>query len=518
MGLCISVTANAESVTDRNELLYAIERAADGDTIYFYGIISEISNLGSGKKHITLKRGTPESCLITTKGVSGIIQNITFDGSGVKAAQPILKVQGDYIIENCIFQNCGELNNASSSGCIGGAIQANFGSPIFGKCQFINNNAVAGGHIAIIGDAAVSFYDCIMKAGYAGSGGAISIAVKASCMAENCTITENRTLDYGGGIANGGKLHIRQTKLFNNQTVNGGADIATKIGGTTVLEDSIETLQSLFEEEKIIVHGWVCDYNFEENIFIPDVELTKENLLKLDYEFNQPTEPENPDQPSEPDKTEPDNPENPDQPTEPSTPDKPSQPDTPTEQEKPEGSNPSGSDTDQTPDKPNTPATPSDANEDKGGNTTTNTSSNSSTDNSNRSTSTTNNTDNRTTDNSDHSRYSNTTDSNNTSTVNYYTQQETQPSNYQQEVQTIIVPVGNAESGEPLQQTIRIESPEEKSSGNYDGMTLNVNVNLGTESTEQEVVSSANKSGVSWYQMAVLCLLSSILVCLLKRK
>ena len=96
----------------------------------------------------------------------------------------------------------------------------------------------------------------------------------------------------------------------------------------------------------------------------------------------------------------------------------------------------------------NIPEVPSDSTENNGGNNTSN------------STNTTTTTDNRTTDNSDNSRYSSTRDSNNTSTVNNYYQQEKQPSSSGESVQTIVVPVGNTGNGEPLQQTIRVESPE----------------------------------------------------------
>lgn len=517
------VEAETHRVKDINSLLSAIRNAADGDTIVFYGEIDSINNLGSAEKHIILKRGTADSYLITQRGISGTIQNITFDGAGMKANQPILKVQGDFTVENCTFQNCGDPQNTSSSGCIGGAIQANFGSPVFRNCQFINNNAVVGGHIAIIGDAAVSFYDCTMKAGYAGSGGAISITGNARCIVEGCTITENETLDYGGGIANGGYIQIKETKLFNNRTVNGGADIANKIGGVMVLEDTLETLQTLFEADEIVVHGWVCDYDFDEGIYIPDVEPSEDNLLKLDFEYKQPeeTEPSEPEQPTEPGETE--QPTTPDEnePIEPGENEQPTdepgtEPDNPTEGEKPgEGEPPPP--TDNPEEKPGesdteeTPSTPSDATGDTTTNTTIN--SNSSTDNSNRSTNTT---DNRKTDNSDNSRYSNTSDSNNNSTVNNYYSLENQPYNNGESIQTIVVPVGNAGSGEPLQQTIKIESPE-GTTGNLEGMTLNVNVNI-VPQEQEAAISSASEKGVSWYQVAILCLLSAIVGCLLKRR
>ena len=141
--------------------------------------------------------------------------------------------------------------------------------------------------------------------------------------------------------------------------------------------------------------------------------------------------------------------------------------------------------------------------------TTTTTNSNSSTDNSDRSTHST------TTDNS---RRTETNDSNNTSTVNNYYAQDQQSSSGGESVQTIVVPAGSSGSGEPIEQTIRVEAPD--GSTGADGMTLNVNVNVGEDGTpdQEEEVSPKQQDGASWYQVAVLCLLSAILVCVIKKR
>lgn len=85
-------------------------------------------------------------------------------------------------------------------------------------------------------------------------------------------------------------------------------------------------------------------------------------------------------------------------------------------------------------------------------------------------------------------------------------------------VQTIVVPAGNSGSGEPIEQTIRVETPD--GSTGADGMTLNVNVNVGEDGTpDQEAEASPQQQdGASWYQVAVLCLLSAILVCVIKKR
>ncbi len=543
--MCSGYQARAESsrvlsAYNLRELNSAIEQAKEGDIIQIRGEIDISSDLKIPKERITIQRTSEKDRLITSMGLEIHFQNIIFDGGGIKSTYPILIVQDNSTIENCIFKNCGDPNFSGGIGSIGGAVQLNNGNVIFRECDFAENRAYVGGHVLIGENVIASFFGCTMKNGYAGSGGAISVAANASCFLEECTITKNSSMDYGGGIANGGYTEISKSKVFNNNTVNGGADIATKIGGTTILEDSIEMLQELFESENVVVHGWVCDYNFDEGIFIPDVEPTTENLLKLDFEYKEqpttpdetePTEPENPDNPDNPDTpTEPENPENPDQPNIPTEPgeNEPPKDEPGTGTDKPaEGENkPSESETlpdntqnkgdeqppaDNPEEKPgvsgsgNTPAIPSDSTGNNSGNNTSNAT-------------TTTTTDNRTTDNSDNSRYSSTSDSNNTSTVNNYYQQEKQPSSSGESVQTIVVPVGNTGNGEPLQQTIRVESPEgSAATGSLEGLTLNINVN--TASQDQAAnTSPVQQSGISWYQAIVLCLLSAILICLLKRR
>lgn len=548
--MCSGYQVRAEtrvlSAYNLRELNSSIEQAKEGDVIQIRGEIDISSDLKIPKEQITIQRTSEKDRLVTSMGIETHFQNIIFDGGGIKSTYPILIVQDNSTIENCIFRNCGDPNFSGGVGSIGGAVQLNNGNVIFRECDFAENRAYVGGHVLIGENVVASFFGCTMKNGYACSGGAISVAANASCFLEGCTITENSSMDYGGGIANGGYIEICKTKLFNNTTINGGADIATKIGGTTLLGDSLETLQELFESENILVHGWICDYNFDEGLFIPDVEPTTENLLKLDFEYKQP-DPEQPEQPTNPDETEkptePENPDNPDTPTEPENPENPDQPDTPTEpgeNEPPKDESGIGTDkpaedenkpsepetppddtqnkgdeqppTDNPEEKPgvsgsgNAPATPSDSTGNNGGNNTGN------------STSTTTTSDNRTTDNSDNSRYSSTSDSNNTSTVNNYYQQEKQPSSSGESVQTIVVPVGNTGNGEPLQQTIRVESPEgTTATGSLEGLTLNINVN--TASPDQAAnTSPVQQSGISWYQAIVLCLLSAILVCLLKRR
>jgi len=562
-----------KSVTDQQSFISALEYAKEGDIILIHGGIELSVNFESPKEQVIIQRTTATDYLITSPGLEVNFSSMIFDGMGLKSNYPILTIRGDSSITNCIFRNCGDPERKGSSGCIGGAVRVESGEVTFEDCNFLDNNAVAGGHLYIQGDSVVTLKQCTMAGGFAvNNGGAIGTYGTAVCYVDSCLITENEAANYGGGIGNRSYVQVSNTKLYNNKSPYGGADIGNAAGATMELQDSLEQLVELFKEDNIIPKGWVCDYDFEEAIYIPDVDPAIENsLLKLDFEYKQPetpdeTEPTEPDEPTEePEQpTNPDESETPDEPGE-SEPDdtKPtepgeSEPSTDGEQtDDPTEENPSEGDSDAEPDTPqdDTPeeippyddddegtgepdqqpeeSTPSNSTVDNS------TTDNSVTDNStvdNSSTtgdiitdnSSSSSTDNSTSSNhestTDNSRYSNTTDSNNTSTVNnYYTQPGTQPSNNQPEVQTIVVPVGNTGSGEPIEQTITIQSSQEgNGSGSLEGMTLNVNVNIGSENAadQQEVLSpsTVQQSGASWYQVAVLCLLSAILVCVIRRR
>lgn len=549
-----------KSVTDQQSFISALEYAKEGDIILIHGEIVLGVDIEAPKEQVIIQRTTANDRLITYQGVEVNFSNLIFDGMGIKSNYPILTIRGDSSITNCTFRNCGDPENRSSS-CIGGAVRVESGEVTFEDCCFLDNVAAAGGHLSVRGDSVVRLNECTMKGGFGSNmGGAIEVYGTAACYVNSCLITENEAGNCGGGIVNSSFVQISNTKIYNNKTVFGGADIGNTIGATMDLQDSLEHLAELFKDDGIIPKGWVCDYDFEEAIYIPDVDPAIENsLLKLDFEYKQPeepdeTEPTEPDEPTEePEQpTNPDESETPDEPGE-SEPTEPgeSEPSTDGEQtDDPTEENPSEGGSDAEPDTPqeippsddegtNEPdqqpegSTPSNSTVDNS------TTDNSVTDNSNTDNSSTtgdiitdnsssSSTDNSTSSNyestTDNSRYSNTTDSNNTSTVNnYYTQPGTQPSNNQPEVQTIVVPVGNTGSGEPIEQTITIQSsPEENGSGSLEGMTLNVNVNIGSEDAadQQEALSpsTVQQSGAPWYQVAVLCLLSAILVCVIRRR
>ena len=524
--VCSGYQARAESTPDypvvssSTEFLQAFAEAKDGDTIGISSMIAFYegsSEIGSEDKRINIIRMNEEAYFSFTGTGSFSIQNFIFDGNNIESMYSMIYSQRNLTLKNSTFQNC--ICNGE------GAAVYNMERTEFYNCTFKNNSSTGrGGHVSMYEGI---FENCVLIDGTSNfEGGAVACGAVDF---NNCLITGNHAGMYGGGIYTSGITVLTGTKLYNNTAGACGPDYVDSQNGVHISE-SIEELAALYKDDGLKPLNW---------------EITKVGfmiggklILEKYVEKPEPEQPTNPEEPETP--IEPENPDEPDTPTEPETPDQPDKPAEPGENEPPKDepgseteppaedeekpSEPGTSDkedesepTEKPEDKPNSdnpPSSPSDSTEkDNGGGNSTSTTT---------TTTTTNTTDSRTTDSSDNSRYSNTSDSNNTSTVNnyYQNQPEQQPSNGEEAVQTIVVPVENAGSGEPIEQTITIQgSPEGSGSGSLEEMTLNVNVNIGSEDTQQQPAATAEQqSGVSWYQAAVLCLLSAILVCLIRKR
>ncbi len=277
--------------TDYSSFKNVVKEAKDGDIILIMGsvVVQADFELGSEEKSLIIKRATAQSNISFSGGGNQVIvENITFDGGGYKASIPFVSVAPySSVFKNCVFQNCGDSSQFFSCNSVGGAVRVDSGTNQFIGCQFKDNTAMVGGHIVIC-DGMVQITDCTFTGGAAlGNGGAICVnGDTAQCVINSSIITGNKAGDFGGGIGNRGKVTLEGTKLYNNIATNGGADIGNTTTGTIELKDIIEQLAELFEPDRILPVAWVCDYDFEENIYIPDVDPNQENaLLKLQYEI-----------------------------------------------------------------------------------------------------------------------------------------------------------------------------------------------------------------------------------------
>ncbi len=478
--MCSGYQARAETTADfpvvssRSQFLQAFVEANDGDTIGISDIIAfygDSAELGSEDKRITIVRMNEEAHLSCTGTGSFLIQNIVFDGNGIESMYSMFYSQRDLVVKNSVFHNCV---------CNGeGAAVSNMGRTEFYSCVFEDNSSInRGGHVSMREGI---FDNCTLTGGNANyEGGAVACSAVDF---NNCLITRNHAGMYGGGIYTSGITVLTGTKLYNNTAGACGPDYVDTQNGVHISE-SIEELVALYKSDGLKPISW----EKTQVGFMNGGKLILEEFVEQP-EPEQPTIPEEPGTP-----TEPENPDNPDTPTEPENPENPEQPDTPTEpgeNEQPKDESGTGTDKPvEDENKPSEPETPPDDTQNKGD-------------------------EQPPADNSEEKP--GVSGSNNTSTVNNYYQQEKQPSSSGESVQTIVVPVGNTGNGEPLQQTIRVESPEgTTATGSLEGLTLNINVN--TASQDQAANTSlVQQSGISWYQAIVLCFLSAILICLLKR-
>ncbi len=499
--MCSGYQARAETtpdypvVSNATQFLQAFAEAEDGGTIGISDAINLYTGttIGDENKRITIIRKSENAFIYFSGTGSYVIQNIIFDGNEIESMYPMAYAVRDITVKNCEFYNCV---------CNGeGAAFSNMERSEFYNCIFRNNSSTnRGGHVSM-GNGI--FDNCILTDGNTNyEGGAVACGAVDF---NDCLITRNHAGMYGGGIYTSGITVLTGTKLYNNTAGACGPDYVDTQNGVHISE-SIEELAALYKSDGLKPISW----EKTQVGFMNGGKLILEEFVEQP-EPEQPTIPEEPETPTEPGENEPPKDEpgtGTDKPAEDEN--KPSEPETPPDDTQNKGDEQPPANSPE--DKPgesgsgNIPATPSDSTGNNGGNNTSN------------STSTTTTSDNRTMDNSYNSRYSNTSDSNNTSTVNNYYQQEKQPSSGGESVQTIVVPVGNTRNGEPLQQTIRVESPERTAAtGSLEGLTLNINVN--TASQDQAAnTSPVQQSGISWYQAIVLCLLSAILVCLLKSR
>lgn len=535
MAVKAETTSTIHSVSSWYDFKDAVQYSQDGDIIVVHGEIDLGTDvkIGSSSKHLTIKRGSADS-RIAFEYINEAVTNITFDGGGIASSYSWITSKYETTFTNCKFNDFGNSENYSSGGSVGGAVKIQSGSCVFNDCTFENSYALAGGAIEIQGDSQVEINNCNIKnCGAVTCGGAIdNSSYAATCTITGGTITGNKANDFGGGVSNAGNTTITGTKVYANSAVNGGADVATTISGVTTLTDTVEQLNELFSTDNLEVTGWVCDYDFDENIYIPNVDPTKENaLLKLEYSEKQPEAPE------------PTDPVEPSEPSEPST-DPSTEPSTPTDTEKPDETEP-GTEPSETPE-PTQPGkeepdgktdqSKSDdaVNTGNSGNTTTDTT------NTNTSTVSSGDTVNSTTTNTttDNSKVNSTGDTSTTTatntTNNYYqtatgdtSQPVIQDSTPQHENNTYIVyPNSNemAASSAGMDETVKTSDPVQNLNIDAKGVDCKIevvdgkyNISINADQQQTAVDDSIKDNSMDWLQIIQVVLLVVILICLVRK-
>lgn len=422
-------------VKDYGSLYTAIAEAKDNDVIGIQGTITipAIVDLNISENKAVILRRMEAGAKLVVSGDYGAdnkasFRMISFDGNStdVGGTEPFVEINGNAYFSMCDFTEC--FNQSDN----GGAINISSGEVELSSCSFDENSASYGSHIFNSGTLLVN--SCTLKGGWADEmGGAIynrgTLTVKGTeIKANNARI--------GGGLYNNSSLEVDNSLIWSNTATVQGTDIANE--GTYTNSTTEEQYDSWLDYYKLYYAGWEDDTNTSVG--------GSGDYLK----FLTATE-----KPTKPDPTEPVDPE----PTEPSTPDpvtppsggdegktdpEPTDP-TPTEPTDPTPIDPEPTDPKPTePDKPDTtepstedpkPSTPSNADQTGGGDTATDNSDHTTTDNSQHNSTTSNSssvggntTNTSSVSNTDNSRSesSRTENSNNSSTVNNYYQQDKQ--------------------------------------------------------------------------------------------
>ena len=245
------------------ELLDAIAHANANDVIEFDGYIQAPSSdvvLGRADCPITLRRATSEAHIYLWDRGEGKgntkVQNITFDGAGIQAEQPILNVEGPAkIIEKCNFVNCIAVGSP--------ALSVGYGDALISDCHFTNNIGATGAHL-YVGGHDITIENCTFTGGFARNMGSVYIGITENVFLKGCTISGNAAGKRSGGLyIQDGEVIIIGCKIYGN-TTNGVADDITKSYNSRLsLMDNHSTLVELYKPDGMIPNRWTVDSYYD---------------------------------------------------------------------------------------------------------------------------------------------------------------------------------------------------------------------------------------------------------------
>ena len=233
------------------ELLDAIAHANANDVIEFDGYIQAPSSdvvLGRADCPITLRRATSEAHIYLWDRGEGKgntkVQNITFDGAGIQAEQPILNVEGPAkIIEKCNFVNCIAVGSP--------ALSVGYGDALISDCHFTNNIGATGAHL-YVGGHDITIENCTFTGGFARNMGSVYIGITENVFLKGCTISGNAAGKRSGGLyIQDGEVIIIGCKIYGN-TTNGVADDITKSYNSR-----------LYKPDGMIPNRWTVDSYYD---------------------------------------------------------------------------------------------------------------------------------------------------------------------------------------------------------------------------------------------------------------
>lgn len=248
-------------VSTAEELLDAIAHASENDVIEFDAAIQMPYNelvLGRADCPITIRRAIPEARLLLGDFTAGNIkvQNITFDGAGIRAIWPFVSSSSPIqIFEKCNFVNCVAENGEA-------ALSVGDGEVFISNCHFSNNIGGVGAHFRTNSRRA-TIENCTFTDGYAIYKGPVFIMTTEETLMIGCTVSENSAGEQAGGVYVGrGALSIAESKIYGN-TANGTTDDITKdYWARLSLVDNYAELIELYKPDGVIPNRWTVDSRF----------------------------------------------------------------------------------------------------------------------------------------------------------------------------------------------------------------------------------------------------------------
>ena len=227
-GATFTVTDASDNASDSGSLRYAVNNAADGDTITFANSVVGTITLTNGplvmNANVTMQG--PGATLLTISGnnVSPVFQ--------IYAAGTV-NLSGLTIANGNDSQNGGGIDHIFTTGTL--AVDA---------CAFYSNTTVAGGGAIANGSGTLLIQNSTFSGNSSEAGGAI-FNNAGTMTIENTTLYNNNVLSGGpgGGIFNTGTMSIDSSTVSGNQ--NGG--IFDNSGSPTTISNSIVAGNSVYD-------------------------------------------------------------------------------------------------------------------------------------------------------------------------------------------------------------------------------------------------------------------------------
>ncbi len=254
-----TVTTTSDSATNTGALRYIVSNAGKGDTIKFSSAGADLTSELKFDKNLTIEGPA------TIRQVAGSIFFLTIQ-EGKKITLTNLTLKGlvtDRYVSS--IRNYGELSMKDCTVNAGGSIQND------GKLD-MEDCTLAGLIAGVTNNGALTMENCVVKdcvnrdTSFNFSGVSNYIGAKATL--KNCTISNNRTAswgggimnywgtvdmekctitgnyagDYGGGVCNAGKLTLKRCVVTGNstgRTVGGGITSFSKAEDTRIKDKSV---------------------------------------------------------------------------------------------------------------------------------------------------------------------------------------------------------------------------------------------------------------------------------------